>query len=158
METGDKKIEKNKSIMKILISGIIILSICLVACLIHVIDIRLSFSKEITEQFSHQLFSSKQLLNENIDSATMVAEDMAEQLGNLSQQHKSESIFNIIMSQNSIFDEVIYIRDDSLVYSSTGIISSRRDNEKWNTKNIKKNETISVRNVKIKGKIGRAHV
>ena len=116
---------KDNSDVQILVSGLVILTVCLLACIFHISDLYSSFRTRINNDFISCMTSSKEALEDNISktndvlSSTKVA---LEAFNNIpSNLDISETLKKFESAEE--YKSFLYIKEDGTIYDSEGIVS-----------------------------------
>lgn len=88
--------EKKQPIMKILLIGMVILIICLAACIVLVSTLRSTYSDEISADFQAHHISTGEKLDATIRSGIEVLESAAGVIGPAAASHRNSEIYNVL--------------------------------------------------------------
>lgn len=117
--TGDKR----KSIMRIIVSGMVILAVCMFICIFHVNDIKNSFRKYAEETCTKQLFVSSQVFEEELNEDMGTTKSAADSLIRKGVVPSEGEIFQVLLDFCNLNDfyQFTYISGNGMAYDSSGI-------------------------------------
>lgn len=110
--------EKRQSIKKIMIIGILILTVCLAVCFSLVFVLRFTYNDEISTDFQAHHVSSGEMLDASIRSGIDVVESAAAVLGNSAYSYNTIKIYSVLYDFNNfdILDSIAFIRQDGSIF------------------------------------------
>ncbi len=126
---GNKK--DNRSIGSILLLGLLVLTLCLSICLVHMADVKQVFEKVKVEESYQGIQMTENLVSDYVKNT----EDMVRQAAILMTADKkelqSEDIFSIIQQFSTLeeFDNIYYLSNEGLLYRTDGEIQQEDPTE-----------------------------
>lgn len=112
--------DKEKSITRILISGMTILAICLIACMLHVVDVNTVFQRETQDNFAFQISNSTQALSLELEDLMKNTSAAAGRISKPIAISTDEEIFNTLLRFQDDYDEMVYISGTGKIYRAEG--------------------------------------
>jgi hypothetical protein len=64
--------DKNKDLLKIFAGGVVIIVLCLLVCLVHIIDIRVTYRERALKEFNNYLEIASQVLGNELEQTQLV--------------------------------------------------------------------------------------
>ena len=109
--------ENQKYIIKTFAFSFIVLVICIVTCVLHVVDIKSNFEKETSSHLQKSLQASTQVISDQMSKSTNVLVEASELISQSSQEPTEKGIVDILNQSQKIdnFVNLIYIRRDGLI-------------------------------------------
>lgn len=114
---------QDKSDVQILVSGLIILTICMVACVLHVSDLYDSFRKRVQNDFNNQIRISSNLINTAMSQTDEYLNSFLDTLYANSQYPSGKDIslqLNELKRKDDLA-EVYFFKDNGMSYDQTGL-------------------------------------
>lgn len=121
--------DKDRAIVKILASGMVLLAICLLTCVAHVWDIRMAFQRESKHNFEQQMFTSTKALSAEFDSVLQSVQAMADKLSRPSVKASKDEIIELLKKNRENYVDLFYLASDNKLYTYKGTYREIEDDE-----------------------------
>lgn len=110
--------EKKQPIMKILVVGMVILTICLAVCIFLVSTLRSTYSNEISVDFQAHHISSGETLDATIRNGIEVVESAAGVMGSAAASYHNTNIYRVLNNYEhfSMLESLTFIGNNGRVY------------------------------------------
>ncbi len=122
---GKKKNER--SIVSILLLGLLVLVVCLIICLVHVMDVRRMFELVKTEENYKNLQNTENVVSDSAAGSLSVIEQAAYLMTLDKEALRDRDIFNTLQQFASLddFSDVYYISMDAKLYRDDRVVQER---------------------------------
>ncbi len=123
---GKKKNER--SIVRILLLGLLVLTVCMVICLVHIADVKNIFERVKTEENYKNVSSTGKIVSDHTENALDLISQAAVLMTTDKQELNDEDIFESIRQYAALndFSHVYYISDDAKLYRQDGVINEKK--------------------------------
>lgn len=115
--------KKDKFIKPIMLMGVVVFIVCLIACILHIRDLRKSLEEEINQQLAAQLEVASRVLSDEIGQTQDVVGIAAREMGERQKHIASDSQIRQILEKYKPFNDflgVTYISEDGVIYFDDG--------------------------------------
>lgn len=115
--------KKDKFIKPIMLVGLVVFIVCLIACILHIRDLRKSLEEEINQQLAAQLEVASRVLSDEIGQTQDVVGIAAREMGERQKPVASDSQIRQILEKYKPFNDflgVTYISEDGIIYFDDG--------------------------------------
>nr|MBQ8252049.1 GGDEF domain-containing protein [Lachnospiraceae bacterium] len=131
MKQSRGKKKNDRSIVGILLLGLLVLTVCLAICLVHIADIKKIFEQVKTEESYQKVINAEAVLNDHVGSTLELLSHAAFLMTAGKQELGDEAIFEIVRQYGQMdeFDHVYYVSDKAQLYRIDGTVvqMSRED-------------------------------
>lgn len=115
--------KKDKFIKPIMLMGVVVFIVCLIACILHIRDLRKSLEEEINQQLAAQLEVASRVLSDEIGQTQDVVGIAAREMGERQKHIVSDSQIRQILEKYKPFNDflgVTYVSEDGVIYFDDG--------------------------------------
>lgn len=115
--------KKDKFIKPIMLVGLVVFIVCLIACILHIRDLRKSLEDEINQQLAAQLEVASRVLSDEIGQTQDVVGIAAREMGERQQPAASDSQIRQVLEKYKPFNNflgITYISEDGVIYFDDG--------------------------------------
>lgn len=115
--------KKDKFIKPIMLMGVVVFIVCLIACILHIRDLRKSLEEEINQQLAAQLEVASRVLSDEIEQTQDVVGIAAREMGERQKHIVSDSQIRQILEKYKPFNDflgVTYVSEDGVIYFDDG--------------------------------------
>lgn len=115
--------KKDKFIKPIMLVGLVVFIVCLIACILHIRDLRKSLEDEINQQLAAQLEVASRVLSDEIGQTQDVVGIAAREMGERQKPVASDSQIRQILEKYKPFNNflgITYISEDGVIYFDDG--------------------------------------
>ena len=115
--------KKDKFIKPIMLMGVVVFIVCLIACILHIRDLRKSLEDEINQQLAAQLEVASRVLSDEIGQTQDVVGIAAREMGERQQPVASDSQIRQVLEKYKPFNNflgITYISEDGVIYFDDG--------------------------------------
>jgi len=122
---GKKKNER--SIVSILLLGLLVLTVCLAICLVHIADVKRIFELVKTEESYKDVQNTEKIVSDHAEKTLDLLDQAAVLMTNDVKELSEDDIFEIIQQYGSLeeFSNVYYLSDEGRLYRQDGVIHDK---------------------------------
>ena len=94
--------DKNKDLLKIFAGGVVIIVLCLLVCLVHIIDIRVTYRERALKEFNNYLEIASQVIGNELEQTQLVVLSAKESIENSEKVLNDTNIFDLLMKYGAL--------------------------------------------------------
>ncbi len=118
MKQSRGKKKNDRSIVGILLLGLLVLTICLAICLVHIADVKNIFEKVKTEESYQKVINAEAVLNDYVEKTLELLAQAAVLMSSDTNVLSDDKIFDTVEQYSHLeeFSSVYYVSDDAMLY------------------------------------------
>lgn len=142
--------DKNKDLLKIFAGGVVMIVLCLLVCLIHIIDIRVTYRDRALKEFNNYLEIASQVLGSEFEQTQLVVLSAKESIENSDKVLNDINIFELLSKYGALSDfyKFEFINMSKVAFYSNHTTEKIMDNNFYNNiYELEKNKVHISQNV-----------
>lgn len=118
-----KKNNRDKTDVRIMISGLIILTVCLLACILHIADLYSSYKKRVNDEFKEQTELAQTTLSDLVMATTEGLNEMEQKLSDPGINEPGEIASAVLAETGDDFSfvELLFMGPENTIYNAAGV-------------------------------------
>ncbi|MBQ8199875.1 MAG: GGDEF domain-containing protein [Lachnospiraceae bacterium] len=128
MKQSRGKKKNDRTIVGILLLGLLVLTICLAICLVHIAEIKTIFEQVKTEESYQKVTNAEDVLSDHVNGTRELLAHAAFLMTADEKTLNDEDIFEIVQQYGQMeeFDNLYYVSDKAQIYHTNGTTNQRR--------------------------------
>ena len=131
MKQNRRKKKNDRPIIRILLLGLVILSICMLVCLSHVVDVQKCFMRMKTAETRNNISDASRFIDDQTTNTLEIVQQTAALMTADGRAMTDENIFSILEGYSIMetFSSVYYINTENIIYQPDNVKRPLTDTE-----------------------------